>query len=146
MGNGMAHSDGQREIMGMLRQSVRESLPEVEEIQDQELKRQVVEAWALALAETEYESLDDIPCSPVPEAVEYATKTQADHLRGTARLAVAIADAIEATMGPLGVNRRALADVPRIAVSRSRVGGSHPPPGRRAVWWTQPARAHAVDR
>lgn len=93
------------EIPEALRRSVRKALPEVEEIEDQELLEKVVDAWALALAETEFESLDDIPCSPVPEAEEFVGRTQAHHLRATARLAVAIADSIEEIMGPLGVAR-----------------------------------------
>lgn len=93
------------EIPEPLRKSVRRSLPEVEEIQDQELRGKVVDAWALALAGTEFESLDDIPCSPVPEAGEIPGASQALHLRATARLAVAMLEAIEEMVGTLAVER-----------------------------------------
>lgn len=88
----------QYEIPEALRRNVKQALPEVGEIEDQGLREKVVNAWALALAETEFGSLDDIPCSPVPEAEEFAGRTQAHHLRATARLAVAIAEAIEEMM------------------------------------------------
>ena len=88
-----------------LRKSVKRSLPEVEEIQDKELKERVVDAWALALAEANFESLDDIPCSPVPEAEEVPGANQALHLSATARLAVAIAETMEEMVGVLGVER-----------------------------------------
>lgn len=93
------------QISDVLRQSVRESLPEIEEIRDEELKETVLDAWALALAQTGFKSLADMPCSPMPEAGAFAGRTQAHHLRGTARLAMAIVDAIEEVMGPLGINR-----------------------------------------
>ena len=93
------------EIPEALRQRVRKSLPEVEDIQDEELREKVVDAWALALAETEFESLEDIPCSGVPEAPEFPGRTQAHHLRATARLAVAIAETMEELLGPLGLER-----------------------------------------
>jgi putative nucleotidyltransferase with HDIG domain len=93
------------EIPGVLRQSVRSSLPEVEEIGDEELREKVVDAWALALAETDFESLDDIPCSGVPEAPELPHATQAHHLRATAKLAVAMGEAMEELLGPLGMDR-----------------------------------------
>jgi len=93
------------EISESLCQSVRKSLPEVEEIQDESLREKVVEAWALALSETEFRSLDDMPCSPRPGMGEVPGLTQAHHLRGTARLALAMARAMEETSGPVGVER-----------------------------------------
>lgn len=93
------------EIPEPLRESVRRSLPEVGEIQDEELRERVIDAWALALAGTEFESLDDIPCSPVPEAEEVPGANQALHLRATARLAVAMLGTMEEMMGTLGVER-----------------------------------------
>ena len=49
-----------------LRAGVRNSLPEIEEIQDPVLRDQVVEAWALALSETEFERIEDIPPTGIP--------------------------------------------------------------------------------
>ena len=88
-----------------LRDSVIASLPETAEIADAALRDLVIDAWALALLDSGYPSLEEIPCSPVPDAEEYADKTQSDHLRGVARLAIGMLDAVEAVMGPVGVSR-----------------------------------------
>ena len=93
------------EIPEALRGRLRASLPEVAEIQDEHLRESVIDAWSLALVETEFESLEEIPCSPVPDAGELAGMNQAHHLRATARLALAIAKAMEDVVGPLGVER-----------------------------------------
>jgi putative nucleotidyltransferase with HDIG domain len=87
-----------------LRASVRGSLPEVDQISDPDLRRQVIEIHALALSETEYERIEDMPLGdpgepPLPKG------TQADHYRGVARMAVALADGLEAVMGPLEIDR-----------------------------------------
>jgi hypothetical protein len=47
--------------MEKLREGVRKCLPEVEQIKDTELRDKVMEAWALALSESEFMSIDDIP-------------------------------------------------------------------------------------
>ena len=95
----------EQEVPEVLRKGVRRSLPEVDDIQDPDLRERVVDAWALALSETEFESIDDLPCSPVPGAKAYPGMTQAHHLRATARLALAIADAMEKLVGPVAVDR-----------------------------------------
>jgi len=91
--------------MDELRNGVRQSLPEIDDIQDTELREKVVEAWALALSETEYGSIDDIRASGSPHTPPLKEGTQAHHLRGVARMAVAMADALEQLLGPLGINR-----------------------------------------
>ena len=93
------------ELPGALRDSVIASLPEAAEIADPALRDLVIDSWALALQDSRYSSLEEIPCSPVPEADEYAGKTQSDHLRGVARLAIGMLEAMEAVMGPVGVSR-----------------------------------------
>jgi putative nucleotidyltransferase with HDIG domain len=99
--------------MDGLRTSVRASLPEIEQISDPELREKVVEVHALALSETELTRIEDIP------EIDYNTYqlpggtirdplrnwTQAHHYRGVAQMALAIADAMEEVLGPLGINR-----------------------------------------
>ncbi|HET8628912.1 MAG TPA: HD domain-containing protein, partial [Thermomicrobiales bacterium] len=65
----------------------------------------VVEAWALALAESECARIEELPASGNPGTPALARGTQADHIRGGARLALAVADTPEARLGPLGVDR-----------------------------------------
>lgn len=46
--------------MRELSEGVLRSLPELDLIKNEDLRSKCVEAWALALAETEFESIDDI--------------------------------------------------------------------------------------
>jgi len=91
-----------------LREGVRQSLPELAEIQDTALREKVVEAWALALSETEYRKIEDIPGAAVPGAPPIKNGTQVEHLRGTAVLALGIADAMDKVFGPIGIDRNIL--------------------------------------
>jgi putative nucleotidyltransferase with HDIG domain len=77
--------------MQELREGVRCSLPEVLEISDQELQDKVVEVWAIALAETDFTSIDDMTCNGMIGTRLYPGKTQSDHQRGVGRIARAIA-------------------------------------------------------
>lgn len=91
--------------MDELRAGVRQSLPELHDIQNSELRDQVVEAWAFALSQTEFMAIEQIRASGGPASPPMKQGTQADHLRGVARIAVAIADALEQVVGPLGIDR-----------------------------------------
>jgi putative nucleotidyltransferase with HDIG domain len=91
-----------------LRAGVGESLPEISEISDRALREKVVEVHALALAETEYESIEDIPPCGVPGSPPMKRGTQADHYRGVARMAMAMADELERVLGDFGVDRDVL--------------------------------------
>jgi putative nucleotidyltransferase with HDIG domain len=88
-----------------LRAGVRASLPELAEIRDADLRDKVVEAWALALAESEFARIEEIPPTGVPGSPAMLRGTQADHMRGVARMAIALADGLEQVIGPLGVDR-----------------------------------------
>lgn len=93
------------EIPETLRQGVRKSLPEVNQIADPRLREQVVDAWALALAKSEFQRIEDIPASGNPGTPAMTRGTQTDHIRSVARLAATIADTLEAQVGPLGIDR-----------------------------------------
>jgi putative nucleotidyltransferase with HDIG domain len=88
-----------------IRQGVRDSLPEIGLIADAQLRDQVVEAWALSLAQSEFARIEDIPASGNPDSPPLTRGTQADHIRGVTRLALAIADTLEAQVGSLGIDR-----------------------------------------
>jgi putative nucleotidyltransferase with HDIG domain len=94
--------------MPALRDGVRRSLPEIEQIGDPKLKDQVVEAWAIALSQSEFTSIDDIRPSGNPQSPALKKGTQADHLRGVAAVAVAIASALDGVAGPIGVDHDVL--------------------------------------
>ena len=78
-----------------LRRGVVESLPEAEMIQNQDLRERVYDAWALSLATSGFERIEDIPASGNPDTPPMKKGTQADHLRSVARLAMAIAREME---------------------------------------------------
>ncbi len=87
-----------------LRQGVRDSLPELAMINDPTLREQVVELHALALAETSFKKIEDIPPSGVPESPLMRRGTQADHYRGVATMAVGMAKGLEQAMGNLEID------------------------------------------
>jgi putative nucleotidyltransferase with HDIG domain len=80
-----------RAITDSLRLQVREELPEVAQISDQDLQNKSVEAWAFALAHSSYKSIRDIPPAGNPDTNEAKRGDQTDHLRGVTRLAIGIA-------------------------------------------------------
>lgn len=89
-----------------LRAGVRASLPELDLIGDRELRDKCVEAWALALSQTEFERIEDIPPTGTPTSPYLkAPLTQADHLRGTATIAVGMVDGLEQIAGKTRINR-----------------------------------------
>lgn len=87
------------------KEGVLTSLPEISDISDIGLRDRVVTAWAMALAETEFQSIDEIRASGNPDTPAMKSGTQADHLRGVTRMAVALADALEEVVPGLGVDR-----------------------------------------
>jgi putative nucleotidyltransferase with HDIG domain len=96
-----------------LRAGVRASLPELELISDDDLREKVVEVHALALSETELTRIEDIP-EPPYESAQLPGGTferplrnwnQSHHYRGVARIALAIADAMEEVLGSLDIDR-----------------------------------------
>lgn len=91
--------------MDDLRAGVRQSLPEIEMIQDEELQVRVVEAQALALAHTEYARIEEIPAEAIPGGAAQKRGTQADHYRGVALMALGLADSLEKVVGEIGFDR-----------------------------------------
>jgi 23S rRNA maturation-related 3'-5' exoribonuclease YhaM len=95
--NYLDHRD-QRLITDEVRQSVLVDLPELADIVDDTLRDRVVEAWSYALCDSSFHRITDIPgeAGPpgdtTPGSFRLARGTQATHLRGVARIAVAIAD------------------------------------------------------
>jgi putative nucleotidyltransferase with HDIG domain len=82
----------QRPINDMLRRSVMEDLPELADIGDIELRRKAIEAWAFALSHSSFGRISDIPPGGNPGMNVLKRGSQADHLRGVAKLALQIAD------------------------------------------------------
>ena len=92
-------------VTDALRAKVQEELPEVEEISDAELRDKVVEAWATALGRSSFGAISEIRPSGNPNTPPLKVGTQADHIRGVTRLAIAIADEMKASFPGLKINR-----------------------------------------
>ncbi len=87
-----------------LRTGVRNSLPEVTLIKDETLREQVIEVHALALAETGFERIEDIPPTGVPDSPAMRRGTQADHYRGTTTMAVGLAKGMQEVLGHVEID------------------------------------------
>lgn len=94
-----------QELDDRLRAQIAEELPEVAEIADPELRRGVIEAWALALARSSYRSIRDIPPSGNPGSMTLIRGDQTDHIRGVTRLAMRMAEEMGALNPDMSINR-----------------------------------------
>src|SRR5215216_529931 len=81
-----------RPVTDALRATVLEDLPELAQIHDEELRHKAIEAWAYALAETDFPRITAIPGEATPGVFALKRGSQAVHLRSVARIAMAIAD------------------------------------------------------
>ena len=88
----------------VLSAGVRESLPELSLIGDAELRERVVRAWAIALAESEFERIDDIPGAGDWKSPPMKDGSQAHHLRGVATMAVGLARGMQQVFPALEVD------------------------------------------
>jgi len=91
--------------MDTLRAGVRKCLPEVGSIKNAELRNKVIEAWAYALSQSEFTSIDQMKPSGNPNTPPLKKGTQSDHLRAVAWIAQGIADALERVHGDIGIDR-----------------------------------------
>ena len=88
------------------RESVRRSFrDELAQVRNEDLRSQVVEAWAYALSQSEFTSIEEIRASGNPTTPALVNGTQADHIRGVARMAQGLADGLEHVHGDLGIDR-----------------------------------------
>lgn len=72
------------------REHIVQLFPEINEIKDAELRERVIDAWLLALQDSQWERIEDLPW--IPGRAEFITNVQ--HCRGVARIGMAIARAL----------------------------------------------------
>jgi putative nucleotidyltransferase with HDIG domain len=98
-------TEDQRVALAPFRQGVLESLPELVLIKNESLREACVDAWALALSETEFTTIDMIRGSGNWDTPAMrGERTQATHLRSVAMMAVGMARALEEVVGPIGID------------------------------------------
>jgi putative nucleotidyltransferase with HDIG domain len=95
----------QRPITDALRRTVAEDLPELSDIGNADLRRKAIEAWAFALSHSSFGRISDIPPGGNPGMNLLKRGSQADHLRGVARLALQIADTFIAQRPEVCIDR-----------------------------------------
>ena len=97
---------GDAKVTDALRERIRGELqPEVDMISDKALGDRVVEAWAMAIAHSSMDGISDMKASGNPDTAAIKAGTQAEHLRGVARAALGLADALSALFPDLKINR-----------------------------------------
>jgi putative nucleotidyltransferase with HDIG domain len=80
------------------------SLPLLDEISDRTLRRQVIDAWALALVKNGYRRIEEIPGAGIPGGPVLGN--QAQHINGVTKLSLAFVDILESVIGQkLGIDR-----------------------------------------
>ena len=94
-----------RPITDDVRQSVLEDLPELNDVRNDVLRRQCVEAWAIALCGTSFARVRDIPGHAYPGMFTLKRGIQSDHLRGMARIAVSLADEFKRSFPEIDIDR-----------------------------------------
>lgn len=88
-----------------IRKNLIDILPELNEIKDEKLRGQVIDAWTYSLSRSSFNSIDEIRASGNPDTPPMKSGTQTDHIRGVTRLAIAIADTLAAQFPNLPINR-----------------------------------------
>jgi putative nucleotidyltransferase with HDIG domain len=94
-----------RPITDLLRAQIRDELPEFVQIKDAELRDKVIEAWAMSLAGSSFNSIREIQAAGNPNSMLLTRGDQTDHIRGVTRLAIVMADEVIASNPDIAVNR-----------------------------------------
>lgn len=91
-------------ITDSLRRQIKNELPEIEQIVDSQLRLLTTEAWAYAIACSSFTSIRQIPPAGSPGYQEVVKGDQTDHLRGVTRLALGIAQEMQAAYPDLEID------------------------------------------
>ncbi|MFT5511246.1 MAG: putative nucleotidyltransferase with HDIG domain [Hyphomicrobiaceae bacterium] len=92
------------EITDALRAQVLDELPELGQINNENLRAKAIDAWALALARSSFGSIKEIAPAGNPDVNEVKRGDQTDHLRGVTRLAIGIATEMQAAYPELAID------------------------------------------
>jgi putative nucleotidyltransferase with HDIG domain len=92
-------------VSDALRAQMRSELPEVEEIKNADLRERVINAWALAIHNSSFSSIRDMPPSGNPGKMVLKRGDQTDHIRGVTRAAMALADEFAASNPDMTIDR-----------------------------------------
>ena len=99
------HHIARRPVTDALRRSIVEDLPEIDDIEDDELRAKVIEGWAYSLSGSSFERISDMPGEGNPNVLVLRAATRPIHLRGVALLAMKIVETFEATHPEVRIDR-----------------------------------------
>jgi putative nucleotidyltransferase with HDIG domain len=88
-----------------VRASILEDLPEILGIGDEALREAVIRAWALSLRDSSFTRISDMPGEGAPNHFVLHQGSQELHLRGVAKLAMAIVDEFTSTFPQVRLDR-----------------------------------------
>ena len=94
-----------RPVTDVLRRSIMEDLPEINEIKDHDLRAKVVEGWAYSLSGSSFNRISELPGEGNPEILVLKRGNQTEHLRGVAQLAMKLVEVFEAAFPEIMVDR-----------------------------------------
>jgi len=80
------------------KQAIRDSLPEVDDIKNEELRERVILAWAMALKETSFTSLEDV------DSGGRKGFPMIEHVRGVANMALGAAEGMKKVSPKISIN------------------------------------------
>ncbi len=99
------HAELSASITEGLRAQILDELPEIADIADEGLREGCVTAWCLALLDTSWRSIREMPPAGNPGKMVLKEGDQTHHIRGVTRLARAIADELLAFTPDIGIDR-----------------------------------------
>lgn len=87
-----------------IKDGVKQSFPILDEMDNEELKGKVIDAWALSLHKNGYTRIEEMPGSGNPGGPVKGTQTE--HILGVAKMSLAMLDILEETYNDsLGIDR-----------------------------------------
>jgi putative nucleotidyltransferase with HDIG domain len=88
-----------------VRSGILSDLPEIMDIRDDTLREQVIAAWALALRDSSFARISEIPGEGAPNHFVLRNGSQEMHLRGVAHLAVGVVEEFVRSFPAVDVDR-----------------------------------------
>lgn len=85
--------------------SVKDDLPEIQNIKDSRLRDRVLHAWSYALTNSSFSRISAIQGAGNPDQIVLISGNQAQHLRGVASLAMAMVDEFKTRFPQVTINR-----------------------------------------
>ena len=87
-----------------IKENIKKELPELNLIQNTELRNKVIDAWSKSLNDSDFTSISELQGSGAIDWKVLKNGSQVDHLRGVARIAYAIAKEFKSIYSDIPIN------------------------------------------